>query len=527
MTNRSLAALSTVFLLGTGATPGQEPAAVSVDASAGTVAVQAEPTFTEHIAPIIFNNCTSCHRPGEGAPFTLMNYKQVRRRARMIVKVTKSRFMPPWHPVEGHGEFAGARRLQPEQIAMLEKWHKTGMKAGDPKKLPPMPKFTEGWQLGEPDLIVKMPKGFTVPAGGPDIYRNFVVPVGLQEDKWVTAIEVRPSARTVLHHIIFGVDTSGSARREDGRDGRPGFSGMRGRRASRGRSVGTSTSGLGGWAVGGTPRHLPMGLARELPKGSDLILRSHFHPSGKREVEQTTLGLYFTDKPPTRTMVGLQLPPRFGFAAGLNIPAGEKNFKIGGSYTLPVDVQGLTVGGHAHYLCKTMRVLATLPNGQTKSIFYIDNWAFNWQNRYQYKKPLDLPRGTKIDVSITYDNSKDNPSNPNDPPRRVRWGPQSTDEMGSVTLLMVAKRERDTRRLKRMIRAAARESMSQGVSGIAGAFISRIMRLDKNNNGKLEASEIPSSYKRILSRLDANRDGTIDEKELKELENSTRRRRDR
>jgi len=271
-------------------------------------------TFTQHVAPIVFNNCTSCHRPGQGAPFSLTNYAETRKKGRMIARVTKKRFMPPWHPVKGHGEFKGTLGLTDREIKTLDKWVKAGMPEGNPKKLPAMPKFPSGWQLGTPDMVVKMPRAFPVPAGGPDIYRNFAVPLNLQEDKWVTAIEVRPGDRTVLHHIIFGLDTSGSARESDGRDGRPGFSGMRG---GGGRSVGTSTSGLGGWAVGGQPNHLPLGLARHLPKGSDLVLRSHFHPSGKKTEEQTTIGLYFTDKAPKRTMVGLQLPPNFGITAGL------------------------------------------------------------------------------------------------------------------------------------------------------------------------------------------------------------------
>ena len=472
-------------------------------------------TFTQHVAPIVFNNCTSCHRPNEGAPFSLTNYAETRKKGRMIARVTKKGFMPPWHPVKGHGEFKGTLGLTDRQVRTLDDWVKGGMPEGNPQRLPKMPKFTDGWKLGTPDLVVKMPKAFPVPAGGPDIYRNFFVPVGLQEDKWVTAIEVRPGDRTVLHHIIFGIDTNGSARKSDGRDGKPGFSGMRGG----GRGVGTSTAGLGGWAVGGQPNHLPMGLARHFPKGSDLILRSHFHPAGKATEEQTTIGLYFTDKAPKRTMVGLQLPPNFGITAGLNIPAGEKEFKISGSFTLPVDVQALTVGGHAHYICKKMQVTVTPPGSKKKkSIFFIDDWAFNWQNRYLYKKPLPLRRGSKIDVVITYDNSAENPSNPHDPPRRVRWGLQSTDEMGSVTILMVAKREKDTNRLKRAIRDNSRNNISPDAgAGLAGAFISQIKMMDQNGDGKIEEGEVPERMRRLFKGLDTNGDGVVDDDELENM----------
>jgi hypothetical protein len=502
------------------ARPSDGPSASRADSTEGT-ALPANVTFTGHVAWIIFNNCTSCHRPGEGAPFPLETYKQVRRKAKMIAKVTKSRIMPPWHPVKGHGKFEGEMRLTNEQIALIQKWVKTGSKEGN-KRLPKMPKFVKGWQLGKPDMIVKMPKGFTVPAGGPDIYRNFVVPMKIKKNRWLTAIEVRPSARTVLHHIIFQIDTTGEARRQDGRDGRPGFRGMRSSGRSRGGGAGTSVSGLGGWAVGGQPRHLPMGLAREIPKGSDIILRSHFHPSGKKEVERTTLGLYFTSKAPTRTMIKLQLPPFFGIAAGLNIPAGKQDFKLKDSFTLTADALALTVGGHAHYICKEMHIWATFPGDQKRtSIFWIDNWAFNWQNRYQYKKPLLLPKGTRIDAEITYDNSANNPSNPHDPPRRVRWGQQSTDEMGSVSLLMVAKKERDQRRLRQDIRNASMDSManqfSRGSGGITGLLVSRIRRMDKDGDGKVSKAEISRRYKPLVDQYDKDKDGALNEEEMEAL----------
>jgi hypothetical protein len=292
-----------------------------------------------------------------------------------------------------------------------------------------------------------------------------------------------------------------------------------------GRGAGTSTAGLGGWAVGGMPRHLPMGLARKVPKGADLVLRSHFHPAGKPEVERTTVGLYFTEQPPKRTMVGLQLPPNFGIAAGLDIPAGDAGFTLRDSFVLPVDALALTVGGHAHYICKKMQVFVTPPGGEQESIFYIDDWAFNWQNRYQYEEPLLLRRGTKIDVVITYDNSANNPSNPHDPPKRIRWGLQSTDEMGSVTLLMVARRERDTRRLNRAIRSSGNDSMRRNASlgGLLGGVISQIKMLDKNGDNRVDASEVPERFKRWVQRLDTNGDGVLDEKEIESIGSEIRR----
>ncbi|MCB9888515.1 MAG: hypothetical protein H6836_02975 [Planctomycetes bacterium] len=497
------------------------PLALFAAASAVTTASAQQPvTFNQHVAPILLRSCAPCHRPGGGAPFSLLTFEDARRRGKTMVRATKARFMPPWHPVEGHGSFVGERRLTAAEIATLERWVADGRPEG-PGQPPAAPKFPEGWQLGKPDLVVTMPKAFPVPASGPDIYRNFVVPLNLDRDRWVTAIEVRAGSRQVLHHIIFGIDTQGAARRRDGQDGKPGFDGMDGGAGSRGGNLGTSTAGLGGWAVGGQPQHLPMGLARKLPKGADLILRSHLHPSGKAESEQTTLGLYFTDTPPAHTMVGLQLPPAFGFAAGIDIPAGAKQFTIRDAFTLPVDASLLTVGGHAHYLCRTMQVKVTPPGGEPRSVFYIDNWAFNWQNRYQYREPVALRRGTKIEVTLTYDNSKDNPANPFDPPRRVRWGLQSTDEMGSVTLLMVARRERDSGRLERAIRSAARSSLRSGVAehpeSLLGSLVSRIKMLDKNGDGKIDQSEIPAGWRRYARRFDTNGDGTLDAAEIEAI----------
>ena len=483
-------------------------------AEAQDPATSAEVTFTKDIAPIVFNNCTVCHRPGEPGPFPLMTYGDLRKRGPMIERVTASRFMPPWHPVEGHGDFVGANRLSEGQIALIGQWVNSGMAQGDPAALPEMPEFKEGWKLGVPDVVVTMPEGYAVPAGGPDIYRNFHVPLNLPEDKWLTAIEVRPSARTVLHHVLFELDSRGIAEQRDGVDGHPGFFGGAG-----GENLGTSTAGLGGWAIGGQARMLPDGLAREVPAGSDLILDSHFHPTGKAEVEQTTLGLYFADEPPTRTMVPLQMPPGFGFTFGLHIPPGEANFTLNDTFTLPVDVQAVSVGGHAHYVCKEMQIVATLPDGEVRSIFWIDDWAFNWQNRYAYKELLDLPRGTVIDTKLIYDNSSANPNNPNDPPEWIHWGLQSSDEMGSVTLLLVPKREYQARELRLAIRAHGRQiGGGSRITSSLSSLLSRINMLDVNVDGMLDVEEIPAAYRRAIRTVDGDGNGALSAAEIEAVE---------
>jgi hypothetical protein len=217
-------------------------------------------TFADQIASVVYTQCASCHHPGEAAPFSLTSYEEVKKRGPLVAAVTKSRYMPPWHAAPGFGEFAGERRLTDEQIALIGDWVKEGMPQGDPAKTPPLPHFVDGWHLGKPDLVVTMPKGYSLPASGPDIYRNFVVPLNLTEDKWVRAIEFHPGKRTVVHHCLFSYDASGALRKRDGADGQPGFSGMEGGRSTNGGS-------LGGWAVGATPVPLADGWRTRCPKG--------------------------------------------------------------------------------------------------------------------------------------------------------------------------------------------------------------------------------------------------------------------
>jgi hypothetical protein len=220
--------------------------------------------------------------------------------------------------------------------------------------------------------------------------------------------------------------------------------------------------GLGGWAVGAGPRVLPEGLARSLPKGSDLVLQMHFHPTGKTESEQASIGFYFAAAPPQRTLTALQLPPVFGALAGINIPAGEKRYVIRDSFTLPIDVEVIGGGAHAHYLATDMRLTATLPDGQRRELLGIPDWKFNWQEAYYFNEPVRLPKGTRLDVEIAYDNSTDNPDNPNHPPRRVTFGQQSTDEMGAVTIEIVPVHERDLP----LYRSAVTEHLQGAVAGL-------------------------------------------------------------
>ncbi|HEX2457841.1 MAG TPA: cytochrome c [Vicinamibacterales bacterium] len=417
-------------------------------------------TFTESIAPIVFANCVTCHRPGEAAPFSLISYEDVMKRGELIVKVTQSRYMPPWRAAHGYGEFKDERRLTDDQIATIAAWVKEGMPRGDAAKMPKLPEFADGWQLGKPDLILEMPEGFDVPASGPDVYRNFALPTGITEDRWVRAVEYRPSSRRVVHHALFGFIRGGAVTDIAGSDGQPGFRGL----APVAFFPGFAPAGeLGGWAVGATPRFQPDGLSMALPKNSDFVLQLHFHPTGKPETERSRVGLYFADTPPDRKLMTPGVPGLFGLLANIDIPPGEKNYTIDGHLTLQADMRVYGADAHAHYLGKEMKATATLPDGSTRPLLWITDWDFNWQDRYIYKEPILLPKGTKIDVTISYDNSAENPRNPNSPPKRVLWGVQSLDEMGIVRFQMAVANKEDEPAVQAFMVAAVKAAISQAV----------------------------------------------------------------
>jgi uncharacterized protein (TIGR03437 family) len=403
-------------------------------------------TWSEHIAPIVYKNCTNCHRPGQVSALPLMSYDDVRRRGSLVAQTVRTRYMPPWKPEPGWAAYRDERRLTPDQMSLIDRWVADGMPRGDLSKEPSLPNFADDWLLGKPDLILEMPAGYRVPADGPDIYRNFVLPTGLTEDRWVTAIELKPSARAVVHHVLFASDRSGAAQTEarTTNDGQPGFPGLGSVFTIQAATdpLGALSGGLGGWVPGTTPQYLPPGIAMPLPKGSDLILQTHFHPNGAAQTEKTVVGVYFGPKP-DREITQFQAPAFFGIQARIDIPAGEKNYKVRGSFTIPADVEALLVSAHAHYLAKEAKLTATLPNGEVRILLWIRDWDFAWQDQYLFKDLVPLPSGTRIDGELTYDNSADNLRNPSNPPKRVKWGEQSLDEMGSLILSVVPKNPAD------------------------------------------------------------------------------------
>jgi mono/diheme cytochrome c family protein len=381
-------------------------------------------TFGKDIAPIIFNHCSTCHRPGQVAPFPLLTYDDAKKRARLIALVTQSHSMPPWKPEPGYGDFLGVRRLSEEQVRKIERWAEDGAPEGDPGDIPLAPHFVDEWYLGKPDLVVKMPQPFTVPADGPDVYHCFVIPVNVPETRYVVAYEYRPSNPLVVHHAIVVEDAYGAASRLETQSGAgyPCFGGF-----------GFPVAGyLGIWTPGAIPHPEPQGVAKALKKGAGLMVQVHFHPTGKVEKEQSTIGLYLAKEPPTK------IPEDFALGSmAIDIPPGEKSYRVSDYAYLPSDMVVIGIIPHAHKLCRQIKAMATLPDGTQKPLLWIKDWDFNWQEQYRYVNPISLPRGTRIDAEWTYDNTAENPSNPSHPPQRVTWGEASTDEMAELHLEVI------------------------------------------------------------------------------------------
>ena len=394
--------------------------------NAGTV------TWSGDIAPLVRARCVACHRPGAVAPFPLLSYNDVARRARQIHAVLASRAMPPWKAEPGFGRFHDERRLDDEQIAMFGRWIECGKPLGNLAEAPPPPEFPDGWQLGRPDLVLEMPQPVTIPADGPDIYQYFVIPTRLTVDRAVSAIEFRPGNPRVVHHASFRYDDTGAARRLDAADPFPGYRRFGG--------WGFSSGGtLGGWALGVLPRRFPVGVGQPLPAGSDFVLQVHYHPTGRAETDRSTIGLYFhpADRP-SRDMVEL-----FVANMDLEIPAGTSRYHHAARYMLPADVTLYSVLPHMHLLGRRVRATARRPDGRVEPLIAIEDWDFNWQSVYHLARPLALPAGTLIEFDVWYDNTAGNPQNPHDPPRTVRWGEGSDDEMGVLYLNVVADRAAD------------------------------------------------------------------------------------
>jgi len=423
MTRRSIGHLFLMILIGSAALI----ASAQVSRPRGRAA-QEHVTFSKQIAPIFYEHCSTCHHPGGAGPFSLLTYADARRWGMVIENVTQSRFMPPWLPEPGYGDFADDRRLPDKDLQLIKEWVEAGMPEGDPSDAPKPPVYNPDWVLGPPDLILHVTVPTKIPASGPDVFINFILPVPIKHTRYVRALQIKPGSPRVVHHCNIIIDRTASMRRAHPNDWQKGIPGMEFTFDS-GDAFEPDSHFLF-WKPDTPALIEPKGMPWRIDPGNDLVLNMHFKPTGKVETVQATLGLYFTDKPPVAHPMLLQLE----HDSELDIPPGDSHFVIQDQLTLPVDVDVLGVYPHAHYLGKRLEGWAVLPNGEKKWLILIPDWDIDRQSVYTYKKPIFLPRGTVLHMRYVYDNSSGNIRNPHSPPIRVRAGNQSTDEMGHLWL---------------------------------------------------------------------------------------------
>lgn len=383
-------------------------------------AIGAPVTYARDVAPILFKNCLSCHRTGEVGPFPLETYRQAKTWAAAIKYDAMTRKMPPWKAAPGYGDFKDAHYLTDAEIATLARWADAGAPEGDPKATPRLPKFPQAaeWTLGKPDIILKSPRPYHLAADGKDVYRQFVLPIDFPEDMYVSGVEFKPDKRAVVHHMIAYLDPHAESVKLDGKESEPGYS-------VPGTGIGVRDDMfIAGWAPGGRPSLLPDGTAFRLKKGSKLVLQVHYSKNGAPQADQSSVALYLAKAPVEREM-------RVWAAVNTSfvLKPGVANQPVKAEMELPADVTVWSVAPHMHMLGKSMKMTARLPDGTEKPMIWIKAWDFNWQDSYLYREPMRLPKGTKVIAEAVYDNSDRNPNQPSLPPKEVRWGEQTTDEM--------------------------------------------------------------------------------------------------
>lgn len=381
---------------------------------------RAKVNYAEHIAGILQDHCVDCHRPGEVAPFSLQGYANAKKWAPMINLVTEKKQMPPWKAVAGHGEFMDENRLTETELATLKNWKEAGCPEGDQKKAPKPRTYSGAWALGQPDIEMMPKADFQLGAEGSDEYRNFVVHKNTSgADQWVTAMDVRPGNRQVVHHVIAFIDTTGTAEKKEAqnKDGRPGYDTFGG--------PGFIPSGsLGGWAPGLRPRKTHGDTAFRVPNNASIVMQVHYHRNGKQETDRTKLGIYLAKETPKQ-----ELRLRWLANPMFRLAPGDKEAKVKLDFRTPVDITVHGVMPHMHLLGRSMKAQVRFPDGKVEPLIFIEDWDFNWQMAYVLKEPMRLPAGSTIMVEGVYDNSAENPRNPNNPPKPVTWGEQTTDEM--------------------------------------------------------------------------------------------------
>ena len=440
--------------------------------------------FTRDIAPLIHSRCAACHHNGGDAPFPLLTAADARKRVRQIVEVTAAGDMPPWLPMGMEGQFAHERRLTAAEKKLLNQWLVDGAPEGDPALLPAIPEFSHDWQGGAPDLVVEMSTPFLIPADGPAIYRNFVIPLPQGADQYVAAVEVRPSSRAV-HHAFVRAEKASNAVAADAADAAPGFAGMasfgpgtlpaadafappaarreaylrllpEGRKSPPEMLPGTAAA-LGAWVPGYKVPPLPADTAHRLPGGSHLVLSLRMVPIAKPQRERTRIGLHFAKQPPAREVIAVPLN-----TFRIVLPAGSRVEEARAKFVTPVPLSLLSLWPHAHQLATMLEVIAHVPGTESRRLLDIREWNFDQQQPYSFREPQHFPAGTRFELCVRYDNSSTNPANPTVPARTVRFGESPSDEMALVILQTTLPNPADRPSLDLAL-AASRDRMFSGL----------------------------------------------------------------
>lgn len=388
-------------------------------------------TFSEHIAPIIYNHCTTCHRPGEIAPFSLTNYSEVYNWGDMIGYVTDIRYMPPWKAEVGYQQYQKENYLTPSQVQLIADWVAQGKPQGNPSLEPPLPVFPTGSQIGTPDLVLSFSQTYTHQGNNEDEYRYFVLPTGLTETKDLVAMEIRPGNNAIVHHALIWADTTGEAMAADLETPEYGYGGG----GSLLDFLGTIDNQLPSYVPGQKPHVFTNGIAQRLYPGTDIKIQMHYAPTATTEDDSTSINLFFAQTPATRFIRSKVMTPFTSVVTPpfVMIPGTTTDFH--GTWELDQDVSLVGIMPHMHMLGKNWRVYAIKPGGDTVNLIRIMDWDFNWQSSYYFKKLLHLPQGTTIHAYAKYDNTANNPNNPNSPPQFISWGENTSDEMFYLPIL--------------------------------------------------------------------------------------------
>jgi hypothetical protein len=388
----------------------------------------APPTFYKDVLPILQHNCQSCHRTGEAAPMALMTYQDARPWAASIKQALLTKKMPPWFADAAYGHFANDRTLSKSDIDTVVAWVDGGAAAGNQKDSPKPVAFTEGWNVGKPDVILEMPAQYQVPPSGTIEYQHFIVPTGFTEDKWVQVVELRPGNRAVVHHAAVFVRPPDSKWMRDVKLGE----------AATGKQV--AGQGLGEELLdfhvpGSVPHALATGQAKLIRAGSDLVFQMHYTANGKPATDRTRIGIVFAKEQPRERILTLQIANR-----GFKIPPGDPNYAVEAKLTVQDNARIVALNPHMHLRGKSFEFRLVPPNGESKVLLSVPHYDFSWQLQYYLAEQLAIAPGTQIECVAHFDNSPNNKFNP-DPAKEVRWGDQSWEEMmvGTVDVAIDAK----------------------------------------------------------------------------------------